>query len=84
MSLALPTNLQAAFNAALVIYATLLVQHQATVHHQRPLLDQSKLGIDDLHLAVDCISLLYKGNRMTEKCAQYTSSLAKTLTVICK
>lgn len=73
-----------AFNAALVIYAALLIQHQAQVY-QHPLeLNDSGLSTDSLNQAINCLSLLFRGNRMTEKCVRYISSLANMLSIISK
>lgn len=60
------------------------MQHQERVHHQIPVLEHSELKIDHLHQAIECLSLLCKGNQMTEKCVRYTSSLARMLSAICK
>lgn len=67
----------------MIIYATLLVQHQAALHGQGYMVEQSILSSCHLDTAVQCLSLLSEGNRMTEKCVRYTSSLAKTLSIIC-
>lgn len=75
-------SLYYAFNAALVIYSTLLVQHQGKKNAQFPTFKDIDLSIDSLRRAIDCLSLLSKGNRMTEKCIRYTSSLADLLAVI--
>ena len=70
------------FNAALVIYSALLLQHQ-TKH------DSGALPVEDFGLTkgslqegIHCLSMLFKGNRMTEKCVRYTSALAHWLNVI--
>jgi len=75
-------SLYYAFNAALVIYSILLIQHQAK-HHKQPIpMEDLELSTASLHKAVECLSWLYKGNRMTETCVRYTSALAKQLTLI--
>ncbi|KAJ8118505.1 hypothetical protein OPT61_g526 [Boeremia exigua] len=70
------------FNAALVIYAILLVQHEVSRHDQGHVIEGSKLDSSHLDSAIACLSLLSEGNRMSEKCFRYTSSLAKTLSMI--
>jgi hypothetical protein len=73
-----------AFNASLVIYSTLLINHQMiALQHPLDLVD-SGLSMDSLSEAIGCLSLLYKGSRMTEKCVRYITALANTLSVICK
>jgi len=72
-----------AFNAALVIYATLLVQHQAKIRKHALALDDLDISMETLQQAIECLSLLFKGNRMTERCVRYTSALAHTLSSIC-
>lgn len=75
-------SLYYAFNAALVIYSALLIQHQ-TKHHKQPIpMEDLELSMKSLHKAIDCLSRLYKGNRMTETCVRYTSALAQRLTLI--
>jgi hypothetical protein len=74
----------AAFNAALVIYSALLIEHQTKLQDQPIVFETNDLRVDHLQQAIECISLLFKGNRMTEKCVQYISHLAQLLSVICK
>ncbi|PVH98235.1 hypothetical protein DM02DRAFT_531617 [Periconia macrospinosa] len=71
------------FNAALIIYSTLLAQHQMQILNQHPILEGVGLDMDSLHQAIECLSMLFQGNRMTEKCARYTTSLAQLLSLIC-
>ncbi|KAF2856839.1 hypothetical protein T440DRAFT_484936 [Plenodomus tracheiphilus IPT5] len=75
-------SLYYAFNAALVIYSALLIQHQAKYHNQPIPMEEMQLSIESLYQAIDCMSRLYKGNRMIETCVRYTSALAHRLTVI--
>ncbi|KAF2496525.1 hypothetical protein BU16DRAFT_607099 [Lophium mytilinum] len=75
-------SLYYAFNAALVIFSTLLVQHQASIYNHSLALEDIGLSMDSLHQAIECLKLLFKGNRMTEKCVRYTTSLAHMLSLI--
>lgn len=72
-----------AFNAGLVVYSILLVQHQARHHNQGISLEEPQLSTESLQKAIKCLSGLYKGNRMTEKCVRYMSTLATQLATIC-
>ncbi|OAG07134.1 uncharacterized protein CC84DRAFT_1117246 [Paraphaeosphaeria sporulosa] len=72
------------FNAALVVYSTLLVRHQSQSLHHVSILDGVDLTANSLHQSIECLSLLFKGNRMTEKCTRYTSSLAQLYYNICQ
>ncbi|KAF2032574.1 hypothetical protein EK21DRAFT_98955 [Setomelanomma holmii] len=76
-------NAMIALNAALVIYSALLVEHQTSIHNQPAVFEKDDLSLDQLQQAIECLSLLFKGNRMTEKCVQYASHLAQLLSVIC-
>ncbi|KAF2801517.1 uncharacterized protein BDZ99DRAFT_492508 [Mytilinidion resinicola] len=75
-------SLYYAFNAALVIFSTLLVQHQANIYNHPLALEDINLSVGSLHQAIECLKLLFKGNRMTEKCVRYTTSLAHLLSLI--
>ncbi|KAH7083977.1 fungal-specific transcription factor domain-containing protein [Paraphoma chrysanthemicola] len=70
------------FNAALVIYSTILVEHQARLQNQRTVFEENEINLDHLHEAIECLSLLFKGNRMTDKCVRYTTHLAQLLAFI--
>jgi hypothetical protein len=77
-------NIGLAFNASLVIYSTLLIIHQMQVR-QLPLeLDDTGISMDSLNNAIDSLSLVDKGSRMTEKCVRYITALANTLSTICR
>lgn len=71
-----------AFNAALVIHSALLIQHQTKYHNQTIPMEELQLSISSLYKAIECLSWLYKGNRMTETCVRYMSALAHQLTLI--
>lgn len=73
-----------AFNASLVIYSALLIIHQMQIR-QLPLeLDDTGISMESLNKAIDCLSLVDKGSRMTEKCVRYITALANTLSTICR
>ncbi|KAH9868545.1 hypothetical protein J1614_007617, partial [Plenodomus biglobosus] len=76
------SSLYYTFNAALVIHSALLIQHQTKYHNQKIPMDELKLSIECLYKAIECLSWLYKGNRMTETCVRYMSALAHRLTLI--
>lgn len=78
------TNLGLAFNAALIIFGALLLQHQAIIHNEASGLKNIELGPHNLHEAIECLSKLNSGNRMTEKCVRYTTALAHILSDIRK
>lgn len=84
LSLLLLADRGEAFNAALVIFSTLLVEHQISQQDHIPVPEKLDLSVQDLHQSIECLSMLFKGNRMTEKCVQYTSSLAQLLSTICR
>jgi hypothetical protein len=72
-----------AFNASLVIYSALLIIHQMQAR-QLPLdLDDTGISMDSLNEAIECLSLVDKGSRMTEKCVRYITALANMLSTIC-
>ncbi|KAJ4286514.1 hypothetical protein N0V90_013214 [Kalmusia sp. IMI 367209] len=70
------------FNAALIVYSTLLAQHQAHVLNQLPILEGLDLSINSLYQAIECLSMLFTGNKMAERCTRYTSTLAQLLSLI--
>ncbi|CAN9187092.1 unnamed protein product [Alternaria alternata] len=70
------------FNASLVIYSALLIIHQMQAR-QLPLdLDDTGISMDSLNEAIECLSLVDKGSRMTEKCVRYITALANMLSTI--
>jgi hypothetical protein len=51
---------------------------------QHPLeLDDTGISMESLNQAIGCLSLVYKGSSMTEKCVRYITALANTLYIIC-
>ncbi|KAH8726755.1 fungal-specific transcription factor domain-containing protein [Phaeosphaeriaceae sp. PMI808] len=75
-------SLYYAFNASLVIYSTLLLKHQSEHYSQGLALEESELSFESLQKAIDCLSILFVGNRMTENCVRYTSALAYRLALL--
>ncbi|RYN89330.1 hypothetical protein AA0119_g11409 [Alternaria tenuissima] len=70
------------FNASLVIYSALLIIHQMQARQLSLDLDDTGISMDSLNKAIECLSLVDKGSRMTEKCVRYITALAKTLSTI--
>ena len=73
-----------AFNAALVLYAGLLIQTYAKAHERVLSLGDVIVRRELLVRAIQCLMSLDKNNPMTEKCARYTSKLDRVLTVLGK
>ncbi|EMD93153.1 hypothetical protein COCC4DRAFT_75864 [Bipolaris maydis ATCC 48331] len=70
------------FNASLVLYSALIIQHQTKLWDQPMAMEELHLSIESLHGATECLSLIFKGNRMAEKCVRYTSALSNWLSVM--
>jgi hypothetical protein len=47
-------------------------------------LDDTGISMDSLNKAIECLSLVDEGSRMTEKCVRYITALANTLSTICR
>ncbi|RII23620.1 hypothetical protein CUC08_Gglean012443 [Alternaria sp. MG1] len=70
------------FNASLVIYSALLIIHQMQARQLSLDLDDTGISMDSLNKAIECLSLVDEGSRMTEKCVRYITALANTLSTI--
>ena len=76
------SNTVPAFNAALVLYAGLLIQAYAKAHEGVFSLGDISIRRELLPQAIQCLMSLDKDNPMTEKCARYTSKLDQVLSVL--
>lgn len=76
------SNTVPAFNAALVLYAGLLIQAYAKAHEGIFSLGDISIRRELLPQAIQCLMSLDKDNPMTEKCARYTSKLDQVLSVL--
>ncbi|EUC39529.1 hypothetical protein COCMIDRAFT_111318, partial [Bipolaris oryzae ATCC 44560] len=70
------------FNASLVLYSALIIQHQTKLWDQPMAMEELHLSIESLHRATECLSRIFKGNRMAEKCVRYTSALSNWVSVM--
>lgn len=73
-----------AFNAALVLYAGLLIQAYANANEGILSLGDVVVRRELFARAIQCLMSLDKNNPMTEKCARYTSKLDRVLTALGK
>ena len=76
------SNTVPAFNAALVLYAGLLIQAYAKTHEGIFSLGDISIRRELLPQAIQCLMSLDRDNPMTEKCARYTSKLEQVLSVL--
>jgi hypothetical protein len=67
------------FNAALVLYSALLVQGEVNKHDRHFSIDRLAEHRPLLLRAIECLIKLDKGNSVTQKCAEYLSTLVKIL-----
>jgi hypothetical protein len=73
-----------AFNAALVVYSASLIQGESKDFDQTIPLDQLAARRTLLLRAVDCLLKLDNGNSVTQKCAEYLSTLVRMLESLCQ
>jgi hypothetical protein len=67
------------FNAALVLYSALLVQGEVNKHDKHFSIDRLAAHRPLLLRAIECLIKLDKGNSVTQKCAEYLSTLVRIL-----
>lgn len=73
-----------AFNAALVLYSSLLIYHDAEYRGMPFAPGDIDTRREHIQKAIECLHQLDRGNRMADKCAEYTARLARILDSLCE